>query len=63
MTPAILKSLPEQARQLFQAAVANGVTVLFTVAAAVAAVGIVIALFIKQVPLRGRAAPEAALVE
>lgn len=62
MTPAMLKSLPEQAQRVFQVAVTDGVAVLFTVAAAVAAVGVVVALFIRQVPLRGRAAPEAATV-
>jgi EmrB/QacA subfamily drug resistance transporter len=63
MTPAALKTLPEPVRHAFQVAVTNGVTTLFTVAAAVAAVGIVVALFIRQVPLRGRAVPEEALIE
>jgi EmrB/QacA subfamily drug resistance transporter len=63
MTPAALKTLPEPVRHAFQVAVTDGVTTLFTVAAAVAAVGIVVALFIRQVPLRGQAVPEEALVE
>ncbi|MEO6089877.1 MAG: MDR family MFS transporter [Umezawaea sp.] len=63
MTPAVLKALPEPARLAFQHAVSDGVGTLFAVAAAVAAVGIVVAVFIRQVPLRGRATPEAALAE
>lgn len=58
MTPAVLKSLPEAAQRMFQVAVTDGVTTLFTVAGCVAAVGVVVALFIKQVPLRGHAKPE-----
>jgi len=58
MTPAVLKSLPEAAQRVFQAAVTDGVTVLFAVAACVAAVGVVVALFIRQVPLRGHAKVE-----
>jgi EmrB/QacA subfamily drug resistance transporter len=63
MTPVVLKALPEPARLAFQHAVSDGVGTLFAVAAAVAAVGIVVAVFIRQVPLRGRATPEAALAE
>ncbi|WNV91068.1 MDR family MFS transporter [Umezawaea sp. Da 62-37] len=58
MTPAVLKSLPVEAQRIFQTAVTDGVTTLFTVAACVAAVGVVVALFIKQVPLRGRVKAE-----
>ncbi|GLZ41070.1 MDR family MFS transporter [Actinokineospora sp. NBRC 105648] len=53
MTPAALKTLPETARQTFQHAVTDGVGTLFAVAAAVAAIGVVVAVFIKKVPLRG----------
>ncbi|WP_326642401.1 MFS transporter [Streptosporangium sp. NBC_01755] len=59
MTPQALRALPEAARHLFQQAVTDGVTVLFTWGAAVAAIGIVVALFIRQVPLRGAAKPVA----
>jgi hypothetical protein len=53
MTPAVLRSLPESARHLFQQAVTNGVTSLFLWGGAVAALGFFVALFIKHVPLRG----------
>ena len=66
MTPQALRALPEAARHLFQQAVTDGITALFMWGAVVAAVGIVIALFIRQVPLRGgasHAVKEAELVE
>ena len=53
MTPAALRALPEAARHAFQQAVTDGITSLFVVGSAVSAIGIVVALFIKQVPLRG----------
>ncbi|MCU1686081.1 MAG: transporter [Amycolatopsis sp.] len=53
LTPAALRKLPEAAWHLFQEAVTTSLGTLFTVAACVAAAGIVIALFIRQVPLRG----------
>jgi hypothetical protein len=56
MTPQALRVLPEAARNIFRQAVTEGVTALFVWGAVVAAVGIVIALFIRQVPLRGGAA-------
>ncbi|MFD1495793.1 MDR family MFS transporter [Streptosporangium lutulentum] len=56
MTPKALQALPEAAQHVFQQAVTDGVTALFMWGAIVAAVGIVIALFIRQVPLRGGAA-------
>ncbi|MFJ8019446.1 MDR family MFS transporter [Streptomyces sp. NPDC096311] len=59
MTPAALKQLPEAARHLFQQAVTDGITALFTWGAIVAAVGVVIAFFIRQEPLRSGAKPEA----
>ena len=63
MTPGVLRALPEATQHTFKVAVTDGIGVLFTVASAVAAVGIVVALFIRQVPLRGRAKPEPAVVE
>ncbi|WP_407636843.1 MDR family MFS transporter [Hamadaea tsunoensis] len=57
LTPQTLRSLPQAARELFQHAVTDGVTALFMAGAVVAAAGIVIALFIKQVPLRTAVAP------
>jgi EmrB/QacA subfamily drug resistance transporter len=53
MTPAALRALPEAARHLFQQAVTNGITALFLCGSAVAVLGIVLAVFIRHVPLRG----------
>jgi EmrB/QacA subfamily drug resistance transporter len=53
MTPAALKALPEAARHVFQSAVTSGIGALFMWGSAVAALGIVVALFIQHVPLRG----------
>ncbi|MGW5230797.1 MDR family MFS transporter [Streptomyces nodosus] len=53
MTPEILKSLPEAVRRVFQQAVTDGVSAVFTWGAVVAVVGLLIALMIRQVPLRG----------
>jgi hypothetical protein len=61
MTPQALRDLPEAARHIFQQAVTDGVTALFMWGAVVAAIGIVIAVFIRQVPLRG--GPAAAIKE
>jgi hypothetical protein len=64
MTPAILHKLPEAAQHMFKVAVTDSLSTLFVVAAAVAAAGVIIAFFIRQVPLRGRAVPaEAELLE
>ncbi|GII26846.1 MDR family MFS transporter [Planotetraspora mira] len=60
MTPQALRALPQAAQHLFQQAVTDGITALFTWGAAVAAVGIVLALFIRQVPLRSAAKPQTA---
>jgi EmrB/QacA subfamily drug resistance transporter len=60
MTPQALRALPEAARHLFQQAVTDGVTALFTWGAVVAAAGIIVTLFIRQVPLRTAARPQAA---
>ncbi|WP_345642465.1 MDR family MFS transporter [Streptomyces tremellae] len=53
MTPEALRGLPEAARHLFASAVTHGVVEVFTVASAVAACGVAVALFIRHVPLRG----------
>jgi predicted MFS family arabinose efflux permease len=63
MTPAMLRALPEAARHAFQVAVTDGLGMMFLVAAAVAAVGIIIAAFVRQVPLRGQVTAEAALAD
>jgi len=63
MTPAILRELPEAARHTFQVGVTDALGMMFMVAAVVAAAGIVIALFVRQVPLRGSVPKEAQLVE
>ncbi|MEU3346786.1 MDR family MFS transporter [Streptomyces sp. NPDC006700] len=57
MTPEVLKSLPEAARHVFQQAVTDGVSSVFTWGAVVACAGLLIALFIRHVPLRGFDAP------
>ncbi|MGW4425218.1 MDR family MFS transporter [Streptosporangium sp. NPDC004631] len=59
MTPQALRALPEAAQDLFKQAVTDGITMLFAWGAVVAAAGVVIALFIRQVPLRGGGTPEA----
>jgi EmrB/QacA subfamily drug resistance transporter len=53
MTPEALRALPEAVRNVFQVAVTDGITTLFLWGSAVAAVGVVIALFVRHVPLRG----------
>jgi EmrB/QacA subfamily drug resistance transporter len=53
MTPEAVHKLPEAAQHTFQTAVTHGLGMMFLVAAVVAAVGIVVALFVRQVPLRG----------
>ncbi|GIM92968.1 MDR family MFS transporter [Paractinoplanes toevensis] len=60
MTPAMLRALPEPIRHAFQLGVSDGIQAAFILGAIVAAVGIVVALFIEHVPLRGFAdAPKA----
>ncbi|WP_410622180.1 MDR family MFS transporter [Amycolatopsis sp. cmx-8-4] len=63
MTPAILHKLPEAAQHMFKVAVTDSLGTMFIVAASVAAAGIVIAFFVRQIPLRGRAPAETALQE
>ncbi|MET8149183.1 MDR family MFS transporter [Actinoplanes sp. NPDC049668] len=53
MTPELLRGLPDAARHLFQQAVTDGVGAVFTWAAVIAATGLLIALAIRHVPLRG----------
>ncbi|WSM02534.1 MFS transporter [Streptomyces sp. NBC_01718] len=53
MTPEALRGLPETVRHAFAQAVTDGIGTAFVWAAGAAAVGIVIALFIRHVPLRG----------
>jgi EmrB/QacA subfamily drug resistance transporter len=53
MTPEALRALPAAARQVFQLAVTDGITALFVWGSVVAALGVVVALFVRHVPLRG----------
>lgn len=53
MTPEVLRGLPEAIRNAFADAVSKGIDTAFTWGAVAAAAGIVIALFIRHVPLRG----------
>ncbi|MFE9852112.1 MDR family MFS transporter [Streptomyces sp. NPDC005576] len=53
MTPEALRALPAAVRDAFAQAVSDGVDTAFAWAAGAAAIGIVIALFVRQVPLRG----------
>jgi EmrB/QacA subfamily drug resistance transporter len=57
LTPAALRALPEAAQRIFQQAVTDGIGAVFMWAAVVAAVGFVLAWFVRHVPLRG--GPEA----
>ncbi|MFJ7195644.1 MULTISPECIES: hypothetical protein [unclassified Streptomyces] len=53
MAPETLRHLPEAVRHAFAQAVSEGVGAAFAWGAGIAAIGIVIALSIRQVPLRG----------
>lgn len=55
ITPAALQSLPQPVQDLFKTAVTDGIQSVFLWASIVAAVGFVLALFIRHVPLRGHA--------
>jgi hypothetical protein len=55
ITPAALQSLPPAIQEVFKTAVTNGIQSVFLWAAIIAAVGFVLALFIRHVPLRGHA--------
>ncbi len=60
LTPKALLSMPEPIRHAFRIAVTDGITGVFFWGAVVAAAGIVLSLFIKQVALRGGPAAEKA---
>lgn len=53
LTPATFQHLPAAVQQLFESAVVNGTSGVFFWGAVLAAGGVVVALFIKQVTLRG----------
>jgi hypothetical protein len=53
MTPEALRNLPEAVQHAFAQAVSDGVGIAFAWGAGVAVIGIVLALFIRHVPLRG----------
>jgi hypothetical protein len=53
MTPEALHGLPETVRHAFTQAVSDGIDTAFAWGAGTAAIGIVIALFIRHIPLRG----------
>ncbi|KUL33016.1 MDR family MFS transporter [Actinoplanes awajinensis] len=53
MTPAALRAMPEAVREVFQRAVTDGISNLFVWGSAVAVLGVVVALFVTHVPLRG----------
>ncbi|EST33210.1 hypothetical protein N566_19610 [Streptomycetaceae bacterium MP113-05] len=63
MTPKALKALPDTVQHVFQQAVTDGITTLFTWGAVVAAAGIAVALLIRHVPLREAANPQKAETE
>ncbi|MEV8476271.1 MDR family MFS transporter [Streptomyces sp. NPDC051173] len=60
MTPEALRALPEGIRHAFAKAVSDGIDVAFTWAACAAVIGVVLALLIRHVPLRGTAGANAA---
>jgi EmrB/QacA subfamily drug resistance transporter len=53
MTPQALRTLPEAVRHVFHLAVTDGITSLFLWGSVVAAIGVIVALFVRHVPLRG----------
>jgi hypothetical protein len=59
LTPAMLGQLPEALRTAYQSAVTAGVGVVFLWAGIIALLAVVGALVIREVPLRGSAAPAA----
>ncbi|SHL23997.1 drug resistance transporter, EmrB/QacA subfamily [Pseudonocardia thermophila] len=61
ITPAMLDGLPTPVRDAFTAAVSNGVTTAFLVAAGVAVIAIAAALLIRETPLRTSNRSERAL--
>jgi EmrB/QacA subfamily drug resistance transporter len=63
LTPAVFHKLPEAAQALFKQAVTNGTDAIFLVSAIVAAVGFVLAWFIREVKLRDSIASTAETIE
>lgn len=57
LSPAALQQLPAALRDAYQAAIAGGVHDVFLGAAAIAVLAIVAACLVREVPLRGAAAP------
>lgn len=53
LTPAALRDLPAEVQEIFRSAVVAGTHEIFVWSAPIAAVGFLIAWFIRQVPLRG----------
>ena len=60
LTPATLHSMPAAVQQAFKVAVTHGITGVFFWSAVASVAGIVVALFIKQVSLRGGEVKQAA---
>ena len=56
---ASLAKLPDAAREAYEHAVASGTHIAFLVGGSVAVIALLAALFVKEVPLRGAAKPEA----
>lgn len=56
---ASLGKLPDAAREAYEHAVASGTNIAFLVGGSVAVIALLAALFVKEVPLRGAAKPEA----
>ncbi|TXS05041.1 MFS transporter, partial [Streptomyces sp. wa22] len=54
-----LAKLPDAVREAYEYAVASGTHIAFLVGGSVAVVALVAALFVKEVPLRGMAGPDA----
>lgn len=53
LSPAVVRTMPANVIDGLQHAITDGIVGVFTVSTPIAAVGILIAVFIKQVPLRG----------
>ncbi len=57
LSPAVVKTLPSEVIEALQQAISNGIGAVFLVSVPIAAVGIAIAVFVRQVPLRGSGPP------
>jgi hypothetical protein len=53
LSPAVVRTLPANVNQALQKAIVHGITMVFLVSAIIAIVGVLCAVFIKHVPLRG----------